>query len=251
MRAILTWHSIDESGSPISVTPEAFGRQVEWLASGRVRVLSLDAITAETGEDDAVALTFDDGFRNFATEAAPALLDRGLPVTLFVVTDHVGRTNAWGGQPDPVVPELPLLDWDALGQLAGQGVAIESHTRRHPRLPSLGETALTDELGASADRIESELGRRPRWLAYPFGAENLAVRAAAGRHYAGAVTTEYRALGPAVDRYAAPRLDAWYFQAPGALDRWSSPGFRQALWVRRQARRARAFWRRANGADRQ
>ncbi len=251
MRAILTWHSIDGSGSPISVTPEAFRRQVEWLASGRVRVLPLDEIASETGEDDAVALTFDDGFRNFATDAAPVLLARGLPVTLFAVTDHVGRTNAWGGRPDPAVPELPLLDWDELGRLAGQGVAIESHSRRHPRLPSLDEAALTDELGASADRIAVELGRRPRWLAYPFGAQNAAVRAAAGRHYAGAVTTEYRPLGPGVDRYATPRLDAWYFQAPGALDRWSRPGFRRALWVRRQARRARSLWRRATGGDRQ
>jgi peptidoglycan/xylan/chitin deacetylase (PgdA/CDA1 family) len=247
VRAILTWHSIDDSGSPISVTPAAFRRQVEWLASGRVRVLPLEAIASGSGEDDAVALTFDDGFWNFATEAAPALLARGLPVTLFVVTDHVGRTNAWGGRTDPAVPELPLLDWDQLGRLAEHGVAIESHTRRHPWLPSLGDVALADELGASAERIEGELGRRPRWLAYPFGAENEAVRAAAERHYAGAVTTEYRPLGPGADRYAAPRLDAWYFQAPGALDRWNRPGFRQALWVRRQARSARALWRRAMG----
>ena len=43
MRAILTYHSIDESGSPISVDPDAFRRHVRWLASGRVRVTTPDA----------------------------------------------------------------------------------------------------------------------------------------------------------------------------------------------------------------
>ena len=30
MRAILTYHSIDASGSPISCAPDAFGRHVSW-----------------------------------------------------------------------------------------------------------------------------------------------------------------------------------------------------------------------------
>lgn len=246
MRAILTWHSIDDSGSPISIDAAAFRRQVEWLASGRVRVLPLEALRGgDPGEDDAVALTFDDGFRNFATEAAPRLLERGWPVTLFVVSDHAGRTNAWGGRADPAVPELPLLDWGELGRLAESGVTIGSHTRSHPRLPRLDGPALRDELAASAETIERELGRRPVWLAYPYGEESPAVRDAARECYAGAVTTEYRPLRPAEEPHRLPRLDAWYFRGPGALERWGRPPFRRAIWVRRQARRARALLRRA------
>ena len=56
MRAILTYHSIDESGSPISVAPAAFRRHVEWLASGRVRVVSLEEIVRLNDAVDAVAL---------------------------------------------------------------------------------------------------------------------------------------------------------------------------------------------------
>ena len=38
MRAVLTYHSIDDSGSPISVRRDAFQRHVKWLASGQVAV---------------------------------------------------------------------------------------------------------------------------------------------------------------------------------------------------------------------
>jgi peptidoglycan/xylan/chitin deacetylase (PgdA/CDA1 family) len=247
VRAILTWHSIDGSGSPVSVDPDAFARQVDWLAAGPVRVVPLDRLAAGEGGDEAVALTFDDAFRNFADEAAPRLLDRGLPVTLFVVTGHAGGTNAWGGRPAPGIPELPLLDWDALGRLAERGVAIGSHTRTHPRLSRLGPARLDDELGGSAERLARELGAPPRWLAYPFGDESPAVRAAAARWYAGAVTTDYRPVAAGDPPLALPRLDAWYFRAPGALEGWGGARFRRRLWVRRQARRARALARRAAG----
>ena len=65
MRAILTYHSIDPSGSPISVSPAAFRRHIEWLASGRVRVVRLEELMRLPAGEDAVALTFDDGFAKF------------------------------------------------------------------------------------------------------------------------------------------------------------------------------------------
>jgi len=246
VRAILTYHSIDDSGSPISIDPTSFARHVDWLASGRVRVVPLEEIHADVADaTEVVALTFDDAFRNFATEAAPHLLDRGLPVTVFVVTDHVGRTNAWGGRADPRLPELPLLDWDELGRLAERGVRIGSHTRTHPRLTSLTAEARDDELETSAETLERELGRRPRWIAYPYGDVSHTVREAAARRYDGGVTVVYRALSARDDRHRLPRLDAWYFRRPGAFDRWNRADFRGRIWARRQARSARALFERA------
>ena len=121
MRAILTYHSIDNSGSPVSVTPAAFRQHIEWLASGSTRVLSLGDIVHGSQSDDAVALTFDDGFENFSTEAWPLLRAHRFPATLFVVTGQVGRTNAWQGREEPGIPTLPLLGWAALERLAGDG----------------------------------------------------------------------------------------------------------------------------------
>ena len=38
-RAVLTYHSLDESRSPISLAPAVFEKHVEWLTSGRVAML--------------------------------------------------------------------------------------------------------------------------------------------------------------------------------------------------------------------
>jgi len=71
MKAILTYHSVDETGSVISVDERTFRRHVQWLASGRVRAVPLDALASLPDDVDAVAITFDDGLESFGRIAAP------------------------------------------------------------------------------------------------------------------------------------------------------------------------------------
>lgn len=241
MRAVLTWHSIDPSGSPISVDDGSFADQVRFLASGRVRVVPLETIAALPGDDDAVALTFDDGFRNFAERAWPRLRDAGLPVTVFVVSQHAGGDNRWGGADDPGIPTLPLLGWDELGRLAAEGLSLGSHSRTHRPLPSLSPQELADELAGSRAEIEARTGRRPATFAYPFGDVDAPSAAAAAREYAVSVTTEMRALAPGDRPETLPRLDAYYYRRPGSLDGFGTPAFRRRLATitfRRRVRRA-------------
>jgi peptidoglycan/xylan/chitin deacetylase (PgdA/CDA1 family) len=239
MRAILTWHSVDASGSPISVTRDEFRRQVAWLASGVVRVVSLGELCALPEDASAVALTFDDGFANFATEAAPLLLQHGLAVTLFVVTRHLGGDNRWAGRSSDGIPVLPLLDWDALGRLRESGVSLGAHTRTHPRLTGLGDPELEAELGLAAEEMEQRLGERPAAVAYPYGAVDQRIAGAASRWYRWGCTTELRTLRAAEAPLRLPRLDAWYLRDPARLAAWGGQGFLAWLWCRRQARRLR------------
>jgi peptidoglycan/xylan/chitin deacetylase (PgdA/CDA1 family) len=239
MRAILTYHSIDDSGSPISCARAAFERHVAWLASGRVRVTTLDALAAVPAEIDAVALTFDDAFLNFGDIAAPRLLAHGLPATVFAVTDAVGTTNAWGGIAPRTVPHLPLLGWDALGALSARGVRVGSHTRTHRDLTGASDHALADELGGSADALQAALGLRPDTFAYPYGYVDDRVAAAAAATYAYACTTEFRVIDGPVQPAWLPRLDAYYLQQPGTLDLWGTPAFDRFVRRRHALRRLR------------
>ncbi len=241
MRAILTYHSIDPSGSPVSLPAPAFERHVRWLRSGRVRVLSVGELVAAPSDEPAVAITFDDGFANFGEIAAPRLADAGLPCTLFVVSDHVGRTNAWNGIVATGIPHLPLLDWDALRRLTAQGVVIGAHTRTHPDLTAIGASAVRAELRGSADVIERELGRRPDVFAYPYGALDAEVAAAAEVEFRWSCTTEFAVLGHHDARARLPRLDAFYFQDPRRLDAFGTPAFARFVRRRHALRRLRRW----------
>lgn len=251
MRAILTYHSVDDSGSPISVGRAEFRAHCAFLASGRVRVVSLDAMPAVPPSEDAVAITFDDGFENFWTEAAPQLESHGLPATVFAVAGHVGAYNDWGGRQVPGIPHLPLMSWDRLARLRERGFAIGAHTRTHPALPAIPPTQLDDELGGCVSAIEQATGVRPTTFAYPYGAHDAATANAVRECFDLACTTELRALRAVEDRSLLPRLDMFYFRAPGLLDRWGSAAFRSLLWLRSRGRQLRGLLSAPAGVARQ
>jgi len=240
MKAVLTYHSIDDSRSPISVSLDAFERHVAWLVSGRVRVVPLDELASRPPDEDAVAITFDDAFVNFDTCAAPRLVAHGLPATLFVVTEYVGATNHWNGRPAPGIPSLPLLDWPALERLAASGVALGAHTRTHPDLTTLDPGSVDEEIFGSAECLKARSGRSPRAFAYPYGRFNRAVASRVSTAFSWACTTELRALGADEDPCLLPRLDMYYFQRPGQLETWDTPEFRARLTLRRSLRRLRS-----------
>jgi peptidoglycan/xylan/chitin deacetylase (PgdA/CDA1 family) len=242
MRAILTYHSIDDSGSAISVSEAAFTRHVEWLASGRVRVTSIDELLRLPEDSDAVAVTFDDGCASFGDIAAPRLAAHGLAATLFVVADRVGTTNAWNGVAERGIPELPLLDWAALIRLMQRGVTLASHTRTHPSLPRLHGEALAEEIVGAADAIEHYTGRRPTGFAYPYGGVSAEAAGVVAATYSWGCTTELRGLSAAEDRSRLPRLDMYYFRHPRALERWGTPRFNSYVKLRSRVRRMKQAW---------
>jgi peptidoglycan/xylan/chitin deacetylase (PgdA/CDA1 family) len=236
MRAILTYHSIDDSGSAISVDAATFRTHAAWLSEGGVPVVGLESVLETTGP--AVAVTFDDGFRSFAQEAWPLLRDRAIPVTLFVVSDRVGGRNDWG-RPGRV-PELPLLDWHELGRLVEEGVTLGAHTRTHPDL-TRAHDSIGDELDGCVERIERETGVRPSSFAYPFGRLDAAVVTAVRSRFEAACTTELRPLGYDEDAHRLPRLDAWYLRNGTRLEEWGTPRMERYLRRRRRLRRARSL----------
>lgn len=238
MRAILTWHSLDRSGSAISVAPEEFRRQVEWLAASGVKVVGVEQLLELPDDTDAAALTFDDGFANFAVEAAPVLAELGMPATIFVVTGHAGGDNRWGGRDHAGIPTLPLLGWDELAGLRDAGMTLAAHTRTHPRLPALDTGALEREIGGAADEMESRLGERPAGFAYPYGETGPAAAGVVARSYRWACTTELREVAGREQPHHLPRIDAWYLRESARRAGWGTRQFRSWLWCRRQARRA-------------
>jgi peptidoglycan/xylan/chitin deacetylase (PgdA/CDA1 family) len=240
VRAVITYHSIDPSGSAISINETDFQRHLEWLASSGVPVVPLEALVAADPSHDAIALTFDDGFQNFGTIAMPLLRDHGLSATLFIVTERVGGTNAWKrSDAAGSLPVLPLLDWGGIAAVAEAGITIGSHGKTHRHLPSLDEAELEDEVSGSLEDFRRELGLSPTAFCYSYGDVKERERGAAARAYRVAVTAELRALDENEDAFMVPRVDACYLRPAGRLEAFGTPAFERYLKVRRGGRRLR------------
>lgn len=81
---------------------------------------------------------------------------------MAIVDDLSGGSGA--EEPGPSV-----LDWDELRRLAGEGVAVGSHSRTHPLLHRLTSADVADEIVGSHGDLEREVGPTPRVFAYPGG----------------------------------------------------------------------------------
>ena len=239
MKAILTYHSVDETGSVISIDERTFRRHAQWLASGRVQVVPLDALPTLADDDDAIAITFDDGLESFGRIAGPVLRDHGLPVTLFVVADAVGTTNEWRGRRDAGIPVWRLLDWDALGRLAASGVALGAHTCTHLNLASADADSAEREIVSSKTRLARELGVDVTTFAYPYGGVSMAARDVVAREFQFGVSTRLAILSPHDDPARLPRLDSYYFRGAGTLEAWGTTRFRMRLGLLAGARSVR------------
>jgi peptidoglycan/xylan/chitin deacetylase (PgdA/CDA1 family) len=233
--AILTYHSLDSSGSVISVTPDAFRLQMESLAGSGIPVVPLQEAPRRPGS---IAITFDDGLRSVLDHAAPALDRHQFPATVFVVAGFCGRSNDWPNRAYGKVPVMPLLTWGELASLP-PAIALGAHSMTHPDLTRLRPEDCDRELRESRDRIEQCAGRPVGALAYPYGASSPSVRGLARRHFEMAVGTSLRFLGPDDDPMNLPRLDAYYFRGRRRLDSLFSPWNRLHLAARRALRETR------------
>jgi peptidoglycan/xylan/chitin deacetylase (PgdA/CDA1 family) len=183
---------------------------MEWLARSGRPVAPLDRIRETPG---GVALTFDDGFRNFYQHAFPVLRKHKFPATVFVVSDYCGGRNNWPTQArDAGIPLLELMRWSEVEEVSRHGVTIGCHTATHPPLTRLSEAELEDELASSQAAIQDRIGRAVDTFAYPYGINGLQVEAAVRRHFKWACSTRFATVLPQANPLDLPRLDVYYFR---------------------------------------
>jgi peptidoglycan/xylan/chitin deacetylase (PgdA/CDA1 family) len=241
---ILTYHSIDRSGSLISTSPEKFREQMQFLKDADFNVIPLADLVSSLREVSplpakSVAITFDDGLRSVYQEAFPVLQDFGFAATVFLVAEYCGRRNDWNGQ----LPSIPIMDvssWDEIQEMSRGGVEFGAHTQSHPDLAALShENAVREVLGSKAT-IEDYLGREVRFFAYPCGNRSQAVDTLVRKEFAAACSTELAFVNSASDVFFLPRIDMYYFSRNQLFNRLERPSVSQYLKFRRLLRFVRA-----------
>lgn len=207
---ILTYHSLDKSGSCISLHPEVFRWHMLYLKAQGLACVSLSRYLAAIREDPAdqhrlVGLTFDDGFASFLRFALPTLCELGFSATVFIVTGYVGARCTWEKMSS--IPDLPLMGWADIRCCLNAGIEIGSHTVTHPYLTRLGEIPLRAELSDSKTELENRIGREVTAFCYPYGDVDMRVRGTVRRTgYGAAVTTRFRHHQLGDDLVDLPRL---------------------------------------------
>jgi peptidoglycan/xylan/chitin deacetylase (PgdA/CDA1 family) len=208
---VLCYHAVSESwGHRLSVPPEALESQVRQLLRRRYRPVAAADLLSGSGRTFHV--TFDDAFRS-TLDALPVLERLRVPATVFACSKL-----ADGGLPLPVLHpadegettenDLRTLDWDGLRELGERGIEVGSHSLSHPFLTQLSDAELDRELRESRARLESELGRRCRFVAYPYGDHDERVR---DRARAAGYEAGFALPGRAkpFDRFGIPRIGIW------------------------------------------
>ena len=140
---ILSYHRVNDALDPFfpSLPSAVFERHMRFLRQTHT-ILTVEELVARARERrvprNAVAITFDDGYRDNLTDAAPILRRHGLPATFFLATGAIGTGE--------------VLWFDRLA------AAIRDTTQATLRTP-WGQVLELDGLEARLRALESSLSR--------------------------------------------------------------------------------------------
>ena len=209
---VLSYHDVRDDvreksdADAYAVSTQNFAAHLDWLSAHGYHPISLSQlIKASRGEarlpPRPVLLTFDDGLRSVYSRVYPLLRAYNYPALVAVITDYVdmapGRTIDYGYRP---FGRDDFLTWDQLREMQASGlIELASHTdnlhhgvQSNPQgnqTPAVitriydpkaqryesaqeYEKRLRDDLGRSVQRIEKELGVRPKAIVWPYAAYN-------------------------------------------------------------------------------
>lgn len=170
---ILMYHSISDDSEAgvhpyykLVTSPVRFREQMRFLYDNSFKVIGLeDAVTKLKADDfiknNYVALTFDDGFHDFLTNALPILEELAFTATVFLPVNYIGANRKTFKNRD-------CLLWNEVRELINHGITFGSHTLSHPKLYGMKWEEIRCELKESRARLEDELQAPVSLFCYPY-----------------------------------------------------------------------------------
>ena len=189
---ILMYHYVSAAPSAkdrirygLSVPPEMFEAQLKLLSDYGFSTITLRELyeylaLGKTLPDNAVVLTFDDGYVDNYTNAFPLLQKYGMRGTFFVLTGPADDGNP------------TYLSWDMVQAMSDAGMDIQLHSRDHLDMRNRSYEWLVFQIIGGRQSIEGHTGKPVIFMAYPSGKYDANVaRFLQDTHFWGAVTTSF------------------------------------------------------------
>lgn len=166
---ILMYHSVGDNEVFFTVKTEEFAKQMDYLSKNNYNVVPLSALLDKSKtRGKTVVLTFDDGYGDNYKNVFPVLKKHGFPATIFLATGFIG-SNMNNSYNKP----LDMLSWDQIKEMHNSGIIdFEPHTKNHKNFANIPTGESSNEVGLSKSDIESNLGKRCGFFAYPHGEYN-------------------------------------------------------------------------------
>lgn len=168
---ILQYHHISNATpASTSLAPELFRAHMAYIEELGYDVIPLSELVAALNNgtevpDNAVVITFDDGYADNYAPIVEELHSRNWPYTIFV--------------PPQIIDDQVrgYLSWDQIRELAEHGAEISNHSQGHEHLAAKLDGETDDEwlsrvqanILSAEQRIEEQTGQSHRILAYPYG----------------------------------------------------------------------------------
>ncbi len=217
---IVLFHRVDDrlKEDPISCGVDEFRAYCRYFAR-YFDVISLDEMLRRTAAGErlnrTLTITFDDGYLDNATTAAPILAEHGLTATFYISSDFIGSHHkCWWDQHLPFTPEW--MSWDDVRGLRDAGFSIGGHTASHVDLGAVDAATAKFEIERCKAHLEDELRQPITQFSFPYGRrenirpDTLALVKAAG--FSSCVSAFGGLVTHADDLFEIPRepISPWY-----------------------------------------
>lgn len=146
----------------LSVTPEQFARQLDFLADNGYHAVTLNDLVYYLTQgrplpSKPVIITFDDGYEDFYRNAFPILRDHAMTATVFLITDFLNSDRPG------------YMTWAQVKTLHQAGIHFGAHSRNHADLRNKSTDYLVWQALGCSESFQAQLGKPARYIAYPSG----------------------------------------------------------------------------------
>lgn len=201
---ILLYHYVEVVKDPkdtirqkLDITPQVFEKQIMTLKENGYETLFMKEVSeiinnTKTSPNKPIAITFDDGYKDFYTDVFPLLKKYNIRATVYIIYSFLDKPNY---MTKDEVKEI----------LASNLVEIGSHTMTHPNLTKAKNAQA--EVVDSKSSLEELTGSPVISFAYPYGSnDSKVIELVKSTGYKTSVTVKEGIATPDSNPLTLPRL---------------------------------------------